>query len=49
VIDIPRLRAMAEATGHTGPVEVEVLSRRWWARDPKEVLRAVKARHATAC
>jgi sugar phosphate isomerase/epimerase len=49
VIDIPRLRAMAEAAGHTGPVEVEVLSRRWWAREPEEVLRVVRACHASAC
>ena len=49
VIDIPRLRAMAEAAGYKGPIEVEVLSRRWWARDPEEVLRVVKACHASAC
>jgi sugar phosphate isomerase/epimerase len=49
VIDIPRLRALAEAAGYKGPVEVEVLSRRWWAREPEEVLRAVKACHASAC
>lgn len=49
VIDLPRLRAMAEAAGYRGPVEVEVLSRRWWARDPGQVLDLVAARHATAC
>jgi sugar phosphate isomerase/epimerase len=49
VINIPRLRAMAEAAGYKGPVEVEVLSRRWWARDPVEVLGVVRDRHATAC
>lgn len=49
VIDIPRLRAMAEATGYRGPVEIEVLSRRWWARDPSEVLGVVQERHAIAC
>lgn len=49
VIDIPRLRAMAEAAGYRGAVEVEVLSRRWWARDPEEVLRVVRACHANAC
>jgi hypothetical protein len=26
-----------------------VLSRRWWARNPGEVLGVVKGRHATAC
>lgn len=49
VIDIPRLRAMVEAAGYKGFVEVELLSRRWWAEDPDEVLRIVKERHATAC
>jgi sugar phosphate isomerase/epimerase len=49
VIDIPRLRAMAEAAGYRGPVEIEVLSRRWWSRDPSEVLGVVQERHATAC
>lgn len=49
VIAVPRLRAMAEAAGYKGPIEVEVLSRRWWARDPDEVLRVVKERHARAC
>ena len=48
VIDIPRLRAMAEAAGYKGVVEVKVLSRRWWARDPDEVVRVAKERHATA-
>jgi sugar phosphate isomerase/epimerase len=49
VIAIPRLRAMAEAAGYKGSIEVEILSRRWWARDPDEVLRIVKERHGTAC
>jgi sugar phosphate isomerase/epimerase len=49
VIDISRLRAMAEAAGYRAPVEIEVLSRRWWARDPIEVLGVVLERHATAC
>jgi sugar phosphate isomerase/epimerase len=46
VIDIPAIRAMAEAAGWTGGVEVEILSNRWWAQDPDAVLREVKARHA---
>jgi sugar phosphate isomerase/epimerase len=48
VIDIPRLRALAGAAGYEGFVECEVLSRRWWAQDPDEVLRIMKERHATA-
>jgi sugar phosphate isomerase/epimerase len=46
VIDIPAIRAMAEAAGWTGGVEVEVLSNRWWAEDPETVMHEVKARHA---
>lgn len=42
VVDFPRLRAMAEATGYKGVVEAKVLSRRWWACDPDEVLRVTK-------
>ncbi len=49
VIDIPALRAMVEAAGYDGCVEVEILSRRWWAEDPEQVLRIVKQRHATVC
>ena len=46
VIDIPAIRAMAEAAGWTGGVEVEILSNRWWAEDPEAVMQAVKASHA---
>jgi sugar phosphate isomerase/epimerase len=46
VIDIPAIRAMAEASGWTGGVEVEILSNHWWAQDPEAVLREVRARHA---
>ncbi|MBV9734577.1 MAG: sugar phosphate isomerase/epimerase [Acidisphaera sp.] len=49
VIDIPALRGMAEAAGYRGLLEVEILSRTWWARDPDEVVRICKERHATAC
>jgi sugar phosphate isomerase/epimerase len=49
VIDIPAIRAMAEASGYAGFTEVELLSRRWWAEDPDDVLRIVKQRHAIAC
>jgi sugar phosphate isomerase/epimerase len=45
VIDIPAIRAMAEASGWTGGVEVEILSSHWWAQDPETVLNEVKARH----
>jgi len=49
VIDIPAIRAMAEAVGYRGFTEVEILSRRWWAEEPEAVLRMVKQRHASAC
>ncbi|HYZ31195.1 MAG TPA: sugar phosphate isomerase/epimerase [Crenalkalicoccus sp.] len=49
VIDIPRLRAMVEAAGYKGFVEAEILSRRWWAEPPDEVLRVLQARCATVC
>ncbi len=49
VIDIPALRGMVEAAGYRGFVEIELLSRRWWAEDPDDVLRIMKQRHATVC
>jgi sugar phosphate isomerase/epimerase len=49
VIDIPRLRALAQAAGYAGAVEVEILSHRWWREDPEEVLRLMRERHAIAC
>ena len=49
VIDIPGIRAMAEAAGYAGPSRWRSSRSRWWAEDPDEVLRLVKERHATAC
>jgi sugar phosphate isomerase/epimerase len=49
IIDIPRIRGMAEAAGYRGFIEVELLSKRWWAEDPDEVLWLMQERHATAC
>ncbi|MEN0074587.1 MAG: sugar phosphate isomerase/epimerase family protein [Paracraurococcus sp.] len=49
VIDIPRLRALAQAAGYAGAVEVEILSHRWWREDPEAVLRLMRERHAIAC
>jgi sugar phosphate isomerase/epimerase len=49
VIDIPAIRAMVEAAGYAGGfAEVEILSRRWWAHDPDEVLEEIGRRHLTA-
>ncbi len=48
-IDIPAVRAMAEAAGYQGAVECELLSRRWWGEEPDRVLSIIKERHATVC
>jgi sugar phosphate isomerase/epimerase len=49
VIDIPAIRAMVEQAGYKGDfAEVEILSKRWWAHDPDEVLEEIKRRHQTA-
>jgi len=45
VIDLRALRALVEAHGYRGAHEVEILSTRWWKRDPDEVLRLVRERH----
>lgn len=47
VIDIPRLRGLVEAAGYQGLTEVEILSTRWWLRDPDEVVRTVVERSRT--
>ena len=44
VIDIPSLRTMVEAAGYDGMIEVEILSRAWWQRDPDGVLATIKER-----
>lgn len=49
VIDVPAIRAMVAATGYTGLTEIELLSRRWWAEDPEQVMGVLKARHAAFC
>ncbi len=50
VIDLRRLRAMVEATGFDGPVEVEIFSRdRWWKEAPDVVLRTCRERLETVC
>ena len=49
VIDIPAIRAMVEHAGYAGGfAEVEILSRRWWAHDPDDMLTLLKQRHETA-
>jgi sugar phosphate isomerase/epimerase len=49
VIDLKRIRAMVEATGYAGHIDVEIFSaQNWWKRDPDEVLRICLERHRTA-
>jgi sugar phosphate isomerase/epimerase len=49
VIDIPAIRRQVVEAGYTGGfAEVEVLSTRWWAHDPDDLVREIKRRHATA-
>ena len=38
VIDLSSIDAMVRAAGYTGPVEVEIFSEDWWAKDPAEVI-----------
>lgn len=47
VIDIPGIRRQVEAAGYRAFCDVEILSRKWWQRDPDEVLRICLERHRT--
>ena len=48
VIDLCAIRAMVEATGYAGHIDVEIFSAdNWWKRDPNEVLRICLERHRT--
>ena len=48
VIDLKGIRAMVEATGYVGLIDVEIFSaQNWWKRDPDEVLRICLERHRT--
>ncbi|MEZ0165729.1 sugar phosphate isomerase/epimerase family protein [Kineococcus sp. LSe6-4] len=44
LIDLPHLSGLVADAGFTGPVEVEILSQRWWAEDPDDVARLVRKR-----
>jgi sugar phosphate isomerase/epimerase len=47
-IDLKRIRALVEATGYAGHIDVEIFSaQNWWKRDPDEVLRICLERHRT--
>jgi len=48
VIDLKHIRAMVEATGYAGHIDVEIFSTLdWWKRDPEKVLRICLERHRT--
>ena len=50
VLDLPLIRSWVESAGYTGFQEVEIFSELdWWRRDPDEVLRTCKERHARLC
>jgi len=50
VVDLRALRRHVEATGFTGPVEVEIFSKAdWWQRDPDEVLAVCAGRLQRCC
>jgi len=47
IIDLKKIRSWIEAAGYAGMHEVEIFSTLdWWQRDPDEVLRICKERHA---
>ncbi|MCT2546435.1 sugar phosphate isomerase/epimerase [Streptomyces atratus] len=45
-VDFRSFRALVEATGFDGPIEVEIFNEALWARDGAEVLAEVAARYA---
>ncbi|AWJ84704.1 endonuclease [Azospirillum sp. TSH58] len=48
MIDIPMIRGWVEAAGFQGYSEVEIFSRRWWARPLDEVLSVCVERHRSS-
>ncbi|MFC5355149.1 sugar phosphate isomerase/epimerase family protein [Azospirillum himalayense] len=48
MIDIPMIRGWVEAVGFQGYSEVEIFSRRWWARPLDEVLSVCVERHRSS-
>ena len=49
VIDIPLIRSWMERAGYRGQHEVEILSTKWWKRDPDEILALCRERHELRC
>ncbi|NUB10991.1 sugar phosphate isomerase/epimerase [Azospirillum sp. Vi22] len=48
MIDVPMIRGWVEAVGFQGYSEVEIFSRRWWARPLDEVLSVCVERHRSS-
>lgn len=46
-IDLPALVSAVRAAGYAGPVEIEILSDRWWSEPPDRVLDLALERFAT--
>jgi sugar phosphate isomerase/epimerase len=47
VVELRKVRALVEAAGYAGAVEVEIFSESWWARPADEVLDTCVARYNT--
>jgi sugar phosphate isomerase/epimerase len=47
VVELHKVRALVEAAGYAGTVEVEIFSESWWARPADEVLDTCIARYDT--
>src|SRR5581483_3894220 len=47
IIELRKIRALVEAAGYAGPVEVEIFSDSWWARPADDVLDTCVARYRT--
>jgi sugar phosphate isomerase/epimerase len=47
IIELKKIRALVEAAGYAGHVEVEIFSDAWWSRPADEVLDTCVARYQT--
>jgi sugar phosphate isomerase/epimerase len=47
IVELRKVRALVEAAGYTGAIEVEIFSDHWWSRPAEEVLDTCIARYRT--
>ncbi len=47
IVELKKMRALVEAAGYIGPIEVEIFSEAWWARPAEEVIETCIARFNT--